>query len=470
MAKAKAEITIYHNVDITAVYRYYLLQSSTAAVPSKPTVYPPASTWSQAEPGYTEGSTKSLYTVECTLFSNNTFAYSEVSLSSSYEAAKIAYNKSVAAQNTANSANDKIDNLEIGGVNLALRTDTLEDLEDPTTYPYFYPYTESDVIEESGNVNTVVSTTESGGIATNAKPYFFVDEDKITLSISVIGIYMTGQIKLSVIQYDADGNRVYNNLLMNGTSCNSIVLEHFEINDDLVNQAVISCSMIWNQTLCDLIDSGGQVILAFQCESITNYYEGYGCIMFGLPKVEYGDKATTWTPSPEDIDSDIQLLVTETNTIKTNLEAKTDGIIAEVSSLKTIQQTTTDSIGTMTSDIATLKESVETKMDSNSVDIAITSALQNGVTKVSTTTGFTFDEEGLTISKSTSDMSTTIDEDGMNIKRNDEDRLIANNEGVIAYNLHAKTYLLVGSNSRLEDYTKNGKKQTGCFWVGETEV
>lgn len=269
MAKAKAEITIYHNVDINEVYRYYLLQSSTLTAPSKPTVYPPASTWSLAEPGYTEGSTNSLYTVECTLFSDNTFSYSEVSLSSSYEAAKEAYNKSVAAQESADSALEKVE-----------------------------------------------------------------------------------------------------------------------------------------ETVAQL----------------------------------------------------------------SSLEVQNDGITASVTEIRTIQEINSNTIDVLNNDISILTESVNTKMDSNSVNIAISSALQNGVSKVVTEKGFTFDENGLTISTNTSEMSTTFDEDGMEIKRGEDTQLLANNEGVIAYDLHAKTYLIVGSNSRFEDYEKNGKKQTGCFWIGETEV
>lgn len=93
MARAKAEITISCIVDISSVTRYYLLQSSTVAAPSKPTTNPPASTWTLTEPSYTSGSTNTLYFVDCTVFTNNTFKYSEVSKSSSYEAAKAAYNK-----------------------------------------------------------------------------------------------------------------------------------------------------------------------------------------------------------------------------------------------------------------------------------------------------------------------------------------------------------------------------------------
>lgn len=95
--KASAIITLSHLVDIVSTTRYYKLQSSTAAAPSKPTANPPSG-WSKTEPTYTAGSTNTLYFVDCTVFSNATFAYSDVSKSSSYEAAKEAYNKAQAAE------------------------------------------------------------------------------------------------------------------------------------------------------------------------------------------------------------------------------------------------------------------------------------------------------------------------------------------------------------------------------------
>lgn len=109
--KASASITLTSVVDIQATYRYYLLQSSTLSKPSVPTAYPPGGSWTDAEPTYTSGSTKSLYYVDLTVFSNGSFKYGAVSLSTAYEAAKEAYNK---AQN----AQDAVDNIEIGSRNL----------------------------------------------------------------------------------------------------------------------------------------------------------------------------------------------------------------------------------------------------------------------------------------------------------------------------------------------------------------
>ena len=158
------------------------------------------------------------------------------------------------------------------------------------------------------------------------------------------------------------------------------------------------------------------------------------------------------------------------NTQMAELELANNSISASVSEIKITQEAATDALGAVNTDITELSNRVDAKMSSEDVQIAIQSELANGVSSVTTTTGFTFNQNGLTVSKSGSEMSTNIDEDGMSIYRNTDEVLTANNEGVIAYDLHAKTYLIVGENSRFEDYEKNGKKQTGCFWIGDTEV
>jgi hypothetical protein len=107
--KASNSITIASINDVASTTRYYLLQSSTLATPSKPTTSPPSSSWTSTEPTYTEGSTNSLYFTDETIFSDSTFYYSDVSLSTSYEAAKIAYNKAVAAGTAASKAQDTAD-------------------------------------------------------------------------------------------------------------------------------------------------------------------------------------------------------------------------------------------------------------------------------------------------------------------------------------------------------------------------
>jgi hypothetical protein len=102
------------------------------------------------------------------------------------------------------------------------------------------------------------------------------------------------------------------------------------------------------------------------------------------------------------------------------------------------------------------------------IQFQIDTTLSEGVSKVTTSTGVTVDESGLTVDKSNTDLKTTISDDGMTIKKKNDDEamLVANSEGVDATNLRATTYLIVGKNSRFEDYTRDGESRTGCFWIG----
>lgn len=166
----------------------------------------------------------------------------------------------------------------------------------------------------------------------------------------------------------------------------------------------------------------------------------------------------------------IELVASEANansSALSSLQVNLDGVNATVQNIET---TTNEALDGINNDISTLTKTVEAKATAEDITIAIKSELENGVSKVETETGFKFDKDGLTVSKAGSEMETTIDEDGMTIKRDNEERLVADNEGVKAYNLHAKTYLIVGESSRFEDYEKNGETRTGCFWIGETGV
>lgn len=134
-----------------------------------------------------------------------------------------------------------------------------------------------------------------------------------------------------------------------------------------------------------------------------------------------------------------------------------------------VQQVTTNLTGMLedtNNDLVTLTERVNTSMTAADVRLEIQSELASGTSKVVTATGFKFDEEGLTISKTGSEMTTTVTEDGMIVYRDNTAVLTANNIGVDAVNLHATTYLIIGSNSRFENY---GYNRTGCFWIGEAE-
>ena len=133
------------------------------------------------------------------------------------------------------------------------------------------------------------------------------------------------------------------------------------------------------------------------------------------------------------------------------------------SALTDLQNAFTDQNTANDEQFDTLTQKVESSMTSEQVHLAISTELSKGVDKVTTSTGFTFNEAGLTINKSDSEISTNIDEDGMSIYKNNEEVLTADNTGVTQINATIKQYLIVGKNSRFEDY---GSDRTGCFWIG----
>jgi len=116
--KASATVTLSSIRDLQSCTRYYLLQPSSSAKPAKPTTKPPGGSWVTMEPSYTSGSTNSLYFCDLNVFTDGDFAYSDVSLSSSYEAAKAAYIRAVSAEGTATTAQTKIDGMIVGGTNI----------------------------------------------------------------------------------------------------------------------------------------------------------------------------------------------------------------------------------------------------------------------------------------------------------------------------------------------------------------
>lgn len=109
--KGSATVTLSQYRDTDSVTRYYKLQSSSLAAPDKPTNVKPNETpagWAKAEPAC--DITKTLYTCDVTVFSDKTTHVSDVSKSTSYEAAKEAWNKAQTAQNTATEAAKTADN------------------------------------------------------------------------------------------------------------------------------------------------------------------------------------------------------------------------------------------------------------------------------------------------------------------------------------------------------------------------
>lgn len=163
------------------------------------------------------------------------------------------------------------------------------------------------------------------------------------------------------------------------------------------------------------------------------------------------------------VNKQIDLVASETEANSeaiSSLQINTESISASVSK---IEEETASALEGVNDELATLSTKVEASITSEDVTLQIQSELSNGVSKVTTATGFTFNEDGLTVEKTNSEMKTQITEDGMTVYKDNEAVLVANNVGVNAVNLHATTYLIIGTNSRFEDF---GTNRTGCFWIG----
>lgn len=107
-------IEIKRIIDVGSTTYFYLLIPSAATAPNKPAdnSAPPIyetegySGWSETEPRYTSGDTRSLYVTIRTTYSDGSCKYTTPSLSSSYEAAKQAYNRAQSALSLADGINN----------------------------------------------------------------------------------------------------------------------------------------------------------------------------------------------------------------------------------------------------------------------------------------------------------------------------------------------------------------------------
>lgn len=288
--KASASITLSFMVDVYASYRYYKLQASTASAPNAPTVFPPSTSsgWDDTEPSYTSGSTNTLYFVDCTVFTDDSFAYSKVSISSSYEAAKEAWNKANNAQKTADDAKDKaddvnvkIDNLEVGGRNLLLYSSDMPS--------YWY------TVDASGasQIGTVEYQNDGSVLVTNS------DSNTRFHYKSMISVQSGETYTISCEYKEVSGDQPH----------------QYQIGLYTPNET--SVSWIANKGTKTSIANGWiKTFHTFTIPSDVDHIEIYfrSGSDFALytheyyirhPKLEKGNKATDWTPAPEDVDNAI---------------------------------------------------------------------------------------------------------------------------------------------------------------------
>ena len=106
------------------------------------------------------------------------------------------------------------------------------------------------------------------------------------------------------------------------------------------------------------------------------------------------------------------------------------------------------------------------EQDARALSLQVQTITETGAGKVVTETGYTFDTEGLKISKAGEEMENLLDNTGMYVRRSGQTILQANAAGVQAKDVTVRSYLIIGSHCRLEDYADAAdSKRTACFFL-----
>lgn len=115
----------------------------------------------------------------------------------------------------------------------------------------------------------------------------------------------------------------------------------------------------------------------------------------GQPKLEIGNKATDWSPAPEDVDTSIanvQTQITNTSNKVATIETNLNSITSRVSSTETKVTTINGNITSLQSRMNT----AEQKITPTAITTTISSTISGGTGSISTTQ-FVMDKNGLTI-------------------------------------------------------------------------
>lgn len=194
--------------------------------------------------------------------------------------------------------------------------------------------------------------------------------------------------------------------------------------------------------------------------------------------ITMGRTRRTFTGEQIGADANINIKLDE---VKNNVSGQIGNVTTEIERITEAQQNSEQIILSAlnkkveTSDFETYQQEQKSELEilSNQINITVTETDQKikdavaGIDSVTTSTGYTFGADGLRIAKQGEQMENKLDNTGMYVTRDNVPILTANNQGVTALNLTAHQYLIVGQNSRFEDYTGDGgEARTGCFWIG----
>lgn len=201
-------------------------------------------------------------------------------------------------------------------------------------------------------------------------------------------------------------------------------------------------------------------------------------IEFALLKLEDANRSTDWSPAPEDDESAIDILQQD---VSSKADAKeVDALSGRVDNVETTANSASADIDKWSDefdDYRTNNDKVVLGIESRVSTVETDSKrllefekkiTENGVEKLSISTGYTFDINGLRISSDRSPVNSTLNETGLSItdKRGDNEMMF------VGYDKNLGTVvkvnrIMINDKVRFETYTDEyGNEAVGCFWLG----
>ncbi|KXZ40004.1 phage minor structural protein, N-terminal region [Alkalithermobacter thermoalcaliphilus JW-YL-7 = DSM 7308] len=191
-------------------------------------------------------------------------------------------------------------------------------------------------------------------------------------------------------------------------------------------------------------------------------------------KFEKGNKATDWTPAPEDVDEEIQAVRTYTDTQFKDAIEHTNITASEVvtNMQSEISQTSDAIIGTVSSQLIDLRDDLTTayRSEIKSTAQSLNLEFSQMTGKLSDVEGdlsnvksyFNFSQQGLTIGKSTSPLQISISNEQMSFLDNGQVAAYVNGQKMYIKSLHVLNSAVIGSHI-IEKYNDD---MTFFKWVG----
>jgi len=342
-------------------------------------------------------------------------------------------------------------------------------------------YTDRGVLEDIGQATATLFKIENGEVkkcnfGSNTK---VIDDDILKNQNISMGEHY-GPINTIVLSRAAESDNVYypdplpanpiefkikDNILMNNDDRSDFLPEIYNALNGIEYD-------IYD---CELTGFGGfEPLDKLQINTLedetTKTYNSY--VLSNSIKITQGYDESIYSEAPGNESTNFKYATADDRNAKTAeiiVDKQNAQIIARVSNVENAETTLSEDYENFKSQTnQTLINNSQAILDEKQLNLEFRqSILQNGSEKVTTSTGYTFDESGLNIHKDGADTNTQITENGMYVKDSrNVDQLIANSQGVIANNLTASGYLITKP-IRGEQVTINGEIRYGYFWVGD---